>query len=150
VRWFKAEVARDRAENAGRGGDMGSFGHSAPYHHIQVMRGRVFEDAMEALGPAVLKGDLAAWQQARPGQPPPGSLKATVRVQFVNQHGVEEAGVDGGGLFKDFLSAFIEEAFDPAATGPGLFVETPDRTLYPNPASLHRTGPDHLRKLGIR
>ena len=41
--------------------------------------------------------------------------------------------MDGGGLFKDFLSALVEEAFDPVKTG--LFVETPDRTLYPNPAS---------------
>ena len=65
-------------------------------------------DAMEALGPAVLKSDMAAWQQAHPGQQPPGSLKGLVRVQFVNEHGVEEAGVDGGGLFKDFLSALIE------------------------------------------
>jgi ubiquitin-protein ligase E3 C len=71
-------------------------------------RGRVFADAMEALGPAVLKSDMAAWQQAHPGQQPPGSLKGLVRVQFVNEHGVEEAGVDGGGLFKDFLSALIE------------------------------------------
>ena len=88
---------------------------------------------------------MAAWQQAHPGQQPPGSLKGLVRVQFVNEHGVEEAGVDGGGLFKDFLSALIEEAFDPVKTG--LFVETPDRTLYPNPASYLRAGPDHLRKL---
>ena len=94
---------------------------------------------------AVLKSDMAAWQQAHPGQQPPGSLKGLVRVQFVNEHGVEEAGVDGGGLFKDFLSALIEEAFDPVKTG--LFVETPDRTLYPNPASYIRAGPDHLRKL---
>ena len=47
--------------------------------------------------------------------------------------------------FKFNLRRYITEAFDPVKTG--LFVETPDRTLYPNPASFHRAGPDHLRKL---
>jgi len=35
-----------------------------------------------------------------------------VRVRFLNAHGVEEPGVDGGGLFKDFLGALVAEAFD--------------------------------------
>lgn len=60
------------------------------------------------------------------------SLQGNVRVKFYNEHGAEEAGVDGGGLFKDFLSATVEEAFDPK-DGNFLFCETPDRTLYPNP-----------------
>jgi hypothetical protein len=39
VRWFKAEVGRDRAENAGRGGGgMDAFGMRHE-HHIQVTRG---------------------------------------------------------------------------------------------------------------
>ena len=29
-------------------------------------------------------------------------------MKFINEHGAEEAGVDGGGLFKDFLSATVE------------------------------------------
>ena len=144
VRWFAAEVARDRAENAGRGGAMEAFGF-VPEHHITVTRGRVFEDALRELGPAALKADARAWRDANPGRRPPGSLRGTIRVRFLNEHGVEEAGVDGGGLFKDFLSALVEEAFDPVKTG--LFVETPDRTLYPNPASERRAGRDHLRKL---
>jgi ubiquitin-protein ligase E3 C len=91
-----------------------------------------------------LKHENRRWRDDHVGERPPGSLKGVVRVNFVNEHGVEEAGVDGGGLFKDFLSALIEEAFDPKV---GLFVETPDRTLYPNPASWKHAGADHLRKL---
>lgn len=53
--------------------------------------------------------------------------------------------MDGGGLFKDFLSALMAEAFDPESGG--LFVETPTRTLYPNPASELAVGATHLRKL---
>ena len=144
VRWFKAEVLRDREEHAGRGAMVESWG-LAPEHHIQINRGRVFDDALAALGPAVLSGDQATWRREHPDERPPGSLKGIVRVQFTNEHGVEEAGVDGGGLFKDFLNDLIAEAFDPVKTG--LFAETPDRTLYPNPASVRRCGPDHLRKL---
>ena len=67
-----------------------------------------------------------------------------MRVRFLNAHGVEEPGVDGGGLFKDFLGALVAEAFDAKR---GLFKETPDLTLYPNPASELECGPDHLRRL---
>lgn len=144
VRWFKAEVLRDRAHSAGRGAMVESWGLSRE-HHIQINRGRIFDDALAALGPAVLSGDKATWQRDHPEERPPGSLKGIVRVQFTNEHGVEEAGVDGGGLFKDFLNDLIAQAFDPVTTG--LFAETPDRTLYPNPASVRRCGVDHLRKL---
>lgn len=40
-------------------------------------------------------------------------LKRTVRIQFMNELGVAEAGVDGGGLFKDFLDNLTREAFNP-------------------------------------
>ena len=106
VRWFKAEVLRDREEHAGRGRMVESWG-LAPEHHIQINRGRVFDDALAALGPAVLSGDQATWRREHPDERPPGSLKGIVRVQFTNEHGVEEAGVDGGGLFKDFLNDLI-------------------------------------------
>ncbi len=43
-----------------------------------------------------------------------------------------EAGVDGGGLFKDFMENLIKEGFDPRI---GLFKATPDQKLYPNPAA---------------
>ena len=56
------------------------------------------------------------------------ALQGNVRVKFINEHGAEEAGVDGGGLFKDFLSATVEEAFDPKE-GNFLFCETPSLRL---------------------
>ena len=68
-------------------------------------------------------------------------LGGIIRVQFINAQGLEEAGVDGGGLFKDFLNDLISESFDPKF---GLFVEAPERTLYPNPASAIAAGPRHL------
>ena len=52
----------------------------------------------------------------------------------------DEAGIDGGGLFKDFIDNFTKEAFDPVA---GFFILTHEQTLSPNPrADLVR--PDYL------
>ena len=33
-------------------------------------------------------------------------------MKFVNQVGAEEAGIDGGGLFKDFLEELVKVGFD--------------------------------------
>ncbi|RRT40872.1 hypothetical protein B296_00055245 [Ensete ventricosum] len=35
-----------------------------------------------------------------------------IRISFVNEFGVEEAGIDGGGIFKDFMENIIQAAFD--------------------------------------
>ena len=63
-------------------------------------------------------------------------LKKKVQVTFISKHGSEEAGVDGGGLFKEFLDDLIKEAFDPEAMREGargpLFIESPLRTLAVN------------------
>lgn len=37
---------------------------------------------------------------------------AQIRVTFVNELGVEEAGIDGGGIFKDFMENITRAAFD--------------------------------------
>jgi ubiquitin-protein ligase E3 C len=63
-----------------------------------------------------------------------------IRVTFVNELGVEEAGVDGGGIFKDFMENVTKVAF---AIQYGLFKETADHLLYPNPAS-DMVHDDHL------
>ncbi|KAG6466704.1 hypothetical protein ZIOFF_075472 [Zingiber officinale] len=56
----------------------------------------------------------------------------TIRISFVNEFGVEEAGIDGGGIFKDFMENIIQASFDVQY---GLFKETPGHLLYPNPGS---------------
>ena len=32
-----------------------------------------------------------------------------MRIKFVDEHGMEEAGIDGGGLFKDFMEHLVKE-----------------------------------------
>lgn len=59
-------------------------------------------------------------------------LRGVIRVTFVNEFGVEEAGIDGGGIFKDFMENITRAAFDVQY---GLFKETADHLLYPNPGS---------------
>jgi len=44
--------------------------------------------------------------------------------------GLDEAGVDGGGLLREFLSELLKTAFDPNR---GFFRITNDNMLYPNP-----------------
>lgn len=37
------------------------------------------------------------------------SLRSRVRVQMTNEHGLNEAGIDGGGLFREFLTDIIKQ-----------------------------------------
>ncbi len=53
---------------------------------------------------------------------------------FVNDSGLPEAGIDAGGVFKEFLSNLVERAFD---ANLGLFLRNPAAQLYPNPDSAH-------------
>ncbi|KAJ3255753.1 hypothetical protein HDU77_003522 [Chytriomyces hyalinus] len=64
-----------------------------PLRRIQVHRTRVFEDAFTQLDPL------------RDG------LKNRIAVTFVSADGLVEAGIDGGGVFKEFLSELLKEVF---------------------------------------
>lgn len=58
------------------------------------------------------------------------NLKLKMRVQLVNAAGLDEAGIDGGGIFREFLNVLLKTSFDPNR---GFFSQTTDRLLYPNP-----------------
>jgi len=78
---------------------------------VRVRRGSVVQDAFEQLGGKDLSGRL--------------------QVSFVNDLGLEEAGIDGGGLFKEFITQFCVEAFDPDRS-PQLFQRNPKtQQLFP-------------------
>jgi ubiquitin-protein ligase E3 C len=115
VRIFHERVRRDRLERQGGPDDRGTS--------IRVRRDRLFEDALEQLGGL---GD---------------NIKSKLRVQFIDVHGLEEAGIDGGGLFKEFMHEIVRTAFGPDYA---LFKSTPDHLLYPNPSS-DILGPEHLQ-----
>lgn len=58
------------------------------------------------------------------------NLKLKMRIQLVNAAGLDEAGIDGGGIFREFLNELLKTGFDPNR---GFFSQTTDRLLYPNP-----------------
>ncbi len=61
------------------------------------------------------------------------NLKLKIQVQLMNFAGLDEAGIDGGGLFREFISELLKTAFDPNR---GFFKISNDNLLYPNPAAL--------------
>ncbi|ORE07744.1 HECT-domain-containing protein [Rhizopus microsporus var. microsporus] len=75
-------------------------------------------------------------------------LKDKVAISFVDEFGLEEAGIDGGGVFKEFLTGLSHEAFD---VNYGLFVATPEQLLYPNPNSFATESQqlEYFRFLGL-
>ncbi|KAJ7525501.1 hypothetical protein O6H91_17G053900 [Diphasiastrum complanatum] len=115
VRVYTSQVSSARQSN--------SSPHPFSRSRITIRRDRIVEDAF---------AQLNALQEE--------FLRGTIRVSFVNELGVEEAGVDGGGIFKDFMENITKAAFDIQY---GLFKETADHLLYPNPAS-HMVHDDHL------
>ncbi len=93
-------------------------------HHARIQRNSVAEDAFKQFYPL--------------GE----GLKEPIQITFVDQFGNVEAGIDGGGVTKEFLTSAINEIFDSTPkphidshAGP-LFVANDQNLLYPNPAAL--------------
>lgn len=63
---------------------------------------------------------------------PPRALKGIIRVRFINAQGLDEAGIDQDGVFKEFLEETIKRVFDPSLN---LFKTTAENRLYPSPTS---------------
>ncbi|EWC45778.1 hypothetical protein DRE_05115 [Drechslerella stenobrocha 248] len=86
-------------------------------HHGVIRRERVFEDAYDEFFPL--------------GE----GFKEPIQITFVDSFGAEEAGIDGGGILKEFLSSIVQESYRKDPThGVPFFAETEDHLLYPNPS----------------
>ena len=125
ARLFRERCERDRESVL----SASAVGAMLPWHVplttlVTVRRDALFEDGFAGLGPL------------RPAQ-----LKGILRVRFVNELGAPEAGVDGGGLFKDFLDGFWGAAF----RVPGLWNATEGNRVSPNPRSGADAGANHLQ-----
>ncbi|XP_048852137.1 ubiquitin-protein ligase E3B [Brienomyrus brachyistius] len=84
--------------------------------HITIRRSRMLEDGYDQLR-----------------RLPINSIKGVIRVKFVNDLGVDEAGIDQDGVFKEFLEEIIKKVFNPALN---LFKTTSgNERLYPSPTS---------------
>ncbi|KAI9007041.1 hypothetical protein CLU79DRAFT_712294 [Phycomyces nitens] len=71
----------------------------------------------------------------------PTAWKGTIRVSFVNELGMEEAGIDQGGPFKDFISLLVAEVFKPSCK---LFAATPNTNFFYPAASSDIIGASHI------
>ncbi|CEP08172.1 hypothetical protein [Parasitella parasitica] len=96
--------------------------YSRPKAAATVRRDHMFEDGFDQLNSLGVE------------------LKNKVAISFVDEFGLEEAGIDGGGVFKEFLTGLGKEAFN---IDYGLFTATPEQLLYPNPSS-YATEPQQL------
>lgn len=69
---------------------------------------------------------------------PSQDFKLPIAVTFHNEYG-PEAGIDGGGLTKEFLTSVSQEGFIKGGGSLKLFVGTQNHLLYPNP--IYGVGP---------
>ncbi|CAI5739581.1 unnamed protein product [Peronospora destructor] len=89
--------------------------------HVQVKRDEIVDDSFNF------------FQQVCDTMSP-AALKMRVKVTFINEQGLEEAGVDGGGVFKEYMDNLTKMVFSPEY---GFFLETDERLLYPNPGARY-------------
>lgn len=111
VKCFHALIERERREYAN------PFVIQQSTAHSRIRREHVLDDAFKAF--------------AHTGS----SFKDRILVEFYSEDGGLEAGIDGGGLTKEFLSCVVEQGFDPRT---GLFCETSQHEIYPDPQILMR------------
>ncbi|KAL9703153.1 hypothetical protein quinque_006671 [Culex quinquefasciatus] len=107
---FQGLVAADKLRTQG---DLQGF-LQGPSIQLTVRRSHLYEDAFDKLSPM--------------NEP---DLRPKFRIEMVNSAGMREAGIDGGGVFREFLSELLKTAFDPHR---GFFMITKDNMLYPNPS----------------
>ncbi|EOD51187.1 IQ motif EF-hand binding site [Neofusicoccum parvum] len=100
-------------------------------HHAKVRRKHEFDDAFE--------------QFFKLGE----ALKEPIQITFVDQFDTVEAGIDGGGVTKEFLTSVSSQAFAPSENGIDLFVENEAHLLYPNPSAVEHQK-EILREAGVR
>lgn len=69
-------------------------------------------------------------------------LKKRIRVHLLNAHGLDEAGIDGGGIFREFLNELLKSGFNP---NQGFFKTTNEGLLYPSPTAEMLVGESFTR-----
>ena len=102
---------------------------------VRIQRGRILEDGLATMN------NLGS------------NMRRRLAVQYYNEAGTRESGIDAGGLFKEFWTDLCAIAFDPnyalfkvtesggPDTGGALDV---GNCLYPNPSSGAAHGADHI------
>ncbi|KAK6126292.1 hypothetical protein DH2020_039937 [Rehmannia glutinosa] len=110
VKMFREFISMDKVSRRLAGEGTGPGSRSI---EIVIRRGHIFEDGLRQLNSLGSR------------------LKSAIHVSFVSESGLPEAGLDYGGLSKEFLTDISKAAFSPEY---GLFSQTStsDRLLIPN------------------
>lgn len=124
---FRQFIYLDRLR---RGGNHGMMMPPMGRHHAKIRRGQLFDDAFEQF---YQLGD---------------GLKDPIQITFVDQFGTPEAGIDGGGVTKEFLTSVTAEAFGNEHGGFSMFTRSRKELLYPNPTAMDVLR-ESLRKQGL-
>uniref|UniRef100_A0AC35TPT4 HECT-type E3 ubiquitin transferase n=1 Tax=Rhabditophanes sp. KR3021 TaxID=114890 RepID=A0AC35TPT4_9BILA len=103
VDFFRRIVAREK-EN-----------YSSPTMAITIERSHLIEDGYRQLN-----------------NMNPKELRNTIRIKFINAQGLDEAGIDRDGVFKEFLELTLKKVFDPQLN---LFITTENNYVFPSPTS---------------
>ncbi|KAL0063149.1 ubiquitin-protein ligase (E3) [Marasmius tenuissimus] len=102
-------------------------GHYSTKKRIDIRRGHVAQDGFDKLH--------LPTRTLHPHPHEEGwNWKHPLEIGFIDQWGTEEAGIDGGGLFKEFFTELCKETFDPRR---GLWATTEkeeEREVYPRPS----------------
>ncbi|KAJ5219222.1 uncharacterized protein N7498_001321 [Penicillium cinerascens] len=98
-------------------------------HQAEIRREHIFDDA------------LSQFYQLGDG------LKEPIQISFIDRFGTMEAGIDGGGVTKEFLTSITSEAFKTESNF-SMFVENDQHLLYPNPTALEQCK-EQLRESGV-
>ncbi|KAH8428027.1 HECT-type E3 ubiquitin-protein ligase [Aspergillus melleus] len=98
-------------------------------HHANIRRESVFDDAFD--------------QFYELGE----GLKEPIQITFIDKFNTAEAGIDGGGVTKEFLTSVTNEAFK-STSALTLFEENDQHLLYPNPAAVEQRR-EFLRRTGF-
>eukprot|EP00539_Tryblionella_compressa_P015908 CAMPEP_0178843838 /NCGR_PEP_ID=MMETSP0746-20121128/16414_1 /TAXON_ID=913974 /ORGANISM="Nitzschia punctata, Strain CCMP561" /LENGTH=231 /DNA_ID=CAMNT_0020507587 /DNA_START=45 /DNA_END=739 /DNA_ORIENTATION=- len=68
-------------------------------------------------------------------------MRQRIAIQYYNEAGTKETGIDAGGLFKEFWTDLSAIAFD---LNFALFCINDNNCMYPNPSSGAAHGSDHI------
>lgn len=112
VQMFHQLIAKEKRAHMSEGYH---FGLPDTAIQVQIRRNYIYEDAFHKLSD---------------GKEP--NMKLPLKVSLINAVGATEAGIDGGGVSKEFLSELLKAGFDPMR---GFFKSTKDHELYPNPSA---------------
>lgn len=118
VKIFQRLIYADKQDVQGEGPFLDGI-------NVTIRRNYIYEDAYDKLSPE--------------NEP---DLKKRIRVHLLNAHGLDEAGIDGGGIFREFLSELLKSGFNP---NQGFFKTTNEGLLYPNPAAQMLVGDSFAR-----